>query len=230
MTSLEKEQKLAEKRKSRTTDWAAEEEKRANFPYSRKAVITNLFDIATQNVLEELEETQENYWNVARSTGNFLNMLIKATCKQNVIEIGTSNGYSGIWLAKALKATHGHLTTIEYYDKRIVLAQENFQRCGVDDIITTKQGSALEVLSELVKEENFKCDMLFIDANKREYIDDLKILDPFLKKGAIIAADNITSHANKVVPFVEALQKDDRYQMEILDLPAGLLLAYKIEE
>ncbi|MBP7211364.1 class I SAM-dependent methyltransferase [bacterium] len=230
MTTEEKEKKIEAKRKSRTTDWEAEEAKRSNFPYSRVAVIENIFDKNSQEVLLELEKTQNDFWNVARSTGNFLNMLIKATGKKNVVEIGTSNGYSGIWIANALKSTGGHLTTIEYYEKRIELAKENFKKCGLDDIITIKQGSALEVLQELVKEPDFKCDMLFIDANKREYIEDLKIIDSTLKIGSIITADNITSHADKVVPFVEALQKDDRYQMEILDLPAGLLVAYKIAE
>lgn len=222
------EEKINEKRKSRTTDWHAEEEKRDIYPYSRKAVLENIFDKKTQEVLIELEKTQDNFWNVARSTGNFLNLLLKATNKKNVVEVGTSNGYSAIWIANALKLNNGHLTTIEYYEKRILLAQENFKKCGIEDFITIKQGSALEILQQLVTEKDFKCDFLFIDANKREYIDDYKIIDKVLPKGGIIAADNVTSHAQKVKPFVEALQADENYQVEILDLPAGLLLAYKI--
>ncbi|MDD3436321.1 MAG: O-methyltransferase [Candidatus Gastranaerophilales bacterium] len=176
-----------------------------------------------QQVLEELEKTQKDFWNISRQTANFLNMLIKISGAKNVLEIGTSNGYSGIWLAQALKQTGGHLTTIEFYEKRIVLARENFKKCGVDDIITIKQGSACEVLEQL--DEIF--DFVFIDANKGEYIKYFELIDPKLKNGGIIAADNITSHAEKVAPFVEKIKSDPNYQVEILDLPTGLLLGYK---
>ena len=108
-------------------------------------------DSTTETVLRNLEETQHDFWNISRSTANFLNMMIKITQAKNVIEVGTSNGYSGIWLAKALKETGGHLTTIEFYEKRIVLAKENFKTCGVADIIDIKQGSAIEVLEEIQK-------------------------------------------------------------------------------
>lgn len=181
-----------------------------------------------QRVLEELEETQKDFWNISRVSANFLNMLIKISWAKNVVEVGTSNGYSGIWIANALKKTGGHLTTIEYYEKRITLAQENFKKCDVDDIITIKQGSATEVLEELCADENFTIDLAFIDANKGEYIKYFDIINPRLKKGGIIAADNITSHADKVAPFVDKIKSDPNYQVEILDLPAGMLLAYKL--
>ena len=68
--------------------------------------------------LAELEKTQKDFWNVSRATGNFLNMLVKMTNSKRVLEIGTSNGYSGLWFLSALEQTNGHLTTIEFYDKR----------------------------------------------------------------------------------------------------------------
>ena len=182
-------------------------------------------DSTTEMVLKKLEVTQHDFWNISRVTANFLNMMIKITNAKNVVEVGTSNGYSGIWLAKALKETGGHLTTIEFYEKRIVLAQENFKTCGVSDIIDIKQGSAIEVLEEIPKEEII--DFAFIDANKAQYIDYYNIIDKHLKVGGIITADNITSHAEKVKPFVDAIKGNPKYQVEILDLPAGLLIARK---
>jgi len=179
-------------------------------------------------LLNKLEETQHDFWNIARSSANFLNMLIKISGSKNVVEVGTSNGYSGIWLGKAVQETGGHLTTIEYYEKRIVLAQEHFKICGVDDVITIKQGSACEVLEEICADENFEIAFAFIDANKGEYIKYFDIINTRLKKGGIIAADNITSHPDKVAPFVEKIKADTKYQVEILDLPAGMLLGYKI--
>ena len=180
-----------------------------------------------EETLKELEKTQKDFWNISRTSANFLNMLIKISNAKNVVEVGTSNGYSGIWLADALRQTGGHLTTIEYYEKRIILAQENFKKGGVEDLITIKQGSACEVLEELCADENSKIDFAFIDANKSEYIKYFEIIDKNLKKGGIITADNITSHPDKVASFVEKIKSDPNYQVEILDLPGGMLLAYK---
>ena len=197
-----------------------------------------------KKVLEELEKTSKDFWNISPEAANFLNMLIKISNAKNVIEVGTSNGYSGIWIAKALKETGGHLTTIEYYEKRIVLAQENFKKCEVDDIITILQGSACDVLETIdfkfdfgathvgTPDDNFQnttIDFVFLDANKGEYIKYFDIISPKLKKGGIIVADNITSHPQKVAPFVERIKADPNYQVEILDFPAGMLLAYKIK-
>ena len=98
--------------------------------------IINTFDEITQSVLAELEKTQHDFWNISRTTAEFMYNLIVDAGIKSVIEVGTSNGYSGIWLGKALKKTGGRLTTIEFYDKRIVLAKANFEKCGVSDIIT----------------------------------------------------------------------------------------------
>ena len=181
-------------------------------------------DEQTRNVLNKLEETSKDFWNISRQTANFLSILIKSVNAQNILEIGTSNGYSGIWLAKALKVTGGKLTTVEFWDKRLVLAKENFKICGVEDIITTKLGSACDILPILDEEFDF----VFIDANKSEYIKYFDIIHPKLKKGGIIAADNVLSHAEKVKPFVDKISNHPEYQAQVLDLPAGLLLAIKL--
>ena len=95
--------------------------------------IISTFDKTTQDILIELEKTQKEFWNISRVTAEFLYNLIVESKSQNVIEVGTSNGYSGIWIAKALKKTGGKLTTIEFYDKRLDIAKENFEKCGVSD-------------------------------------------------------------------------------------------------
>ncbi len=179
---------------------------------------------STIETLKELEKTSKDFWNIAPETANFINMLLKISESKNVLEIGTSNGYSAIWIAYALKETGGHLTTIEFWDNRQSLAIENFKKCGVDNLITTRLGSALQILENEIKEE---FDFVFIDANKGEYLKYFELIHPLLKKGGIIAADNVLSHEEKVKPFVEKIKNDSEYQVEILNLPAGLLLAYK---
>lgn len=181
----------------------------------------------TQDILTELEQTADKFWNISRQSGNFINMLIKLMNAKNVLELGTSNGYSGIWMADALKETGGHLTTIEFWEKRQCLAREYFEKCSLSDIITCKIGSAYDVIKNEITGE---FDLVFIDANKQEYIKYFEVVHPLVKKGGVILADNITSHAAKVQPFVDEISNHKDYQVQILDLPDGLLMAYKNQE
>ena len=185
-----------------------------------------IYEENIENTFAELEKTQKEYWNIARETANFLNLLIKTANSKKVLEIGTSNGYSAIWLALALKETNGHLTTIEYWEKRQSVAKENFKICKVDDIITPIIGSAFDVMENLYQNGE-KFDFIFLDANKAEYLGYFEIADKMLEKGGIITADNVLSHEQKVKPFVEAIKNRADYQSEILNLPAGLLIARK---
>ena len=182
-------------------------------------------DEITLETLTELEKTQKEFWNIPRKTGILINTFIKMMNIQNVLEIGTSNGYSGLWIAKALKETGGRLTTIEYYDKRQSVAIANFEKCGVADIIRPIQGSACEVIENLDKNEKF--DFVFIDANKREYIKYFELVKPHLTEKALIIADNIISHAEKVQTFIDAIDADDEFQYEIVELPGGILIAHR---
>lgn len=184
-----------------------------------------VMDEVTAGVLAELEKTQKDFWNVPRKTGVLMNSFIKMMNIQNALEIGTSNGYSGIWLAKALKQTGGKLTTIEFYEKRQSIAKENFKICGVDDVVRPIQGSACEVLASF--DENEKFDFVFIDACKREYVKYFEMIKPHLTSKALIVADNIISHAEKVQDFIEAVDADDEFQYEILEVPGGILVAYR---
>ena len=184
-----------------------------------------IMDEITAETMAELEKTQKEFWNIPRKTGVLINTFIKMMGIKSALEIGTSNGYSGLWIAKALKETGGKLTTIEFYEKRQSVAISNFEKCGVADIIRPLQGSACEVLEALGPEEKF--DFVFIDANKREYVKYFELVKPHLTEKALIIADNITSHAEKVQDFIDAVDKDDEFQYEIVEVPGGILIAYK---
>ena len=191
--------------------------------------ITKFFDEKTSETCFNLEKTIQDFWNVERSSANFLNLMVKIKNAKSALEIGTSNGYSGIWIAKALKETGGHLTTIEYWEKRSSLAIENFKQAGVNDIITTITGDAIEILKEM-KEKNFpKFDFIFVDANKAEYIEYFKSYDSLLTVGGVIISDNILSHYKKTRDFVETLMAHPNYQNQILNFDAGLMVSYKIK-
>lgn len=184
-----------------------------------------IMDEITSETLAELEKTQKDFWNIPRKTGVLINTFIKMMNIQSVLEIGTSNGYSGLWIAKALKTTGGKLTTIEYYEKRQSIAIENFKKCGVFDIVRPIQGDACESIQALSEDEKF--DLVFIDANKREYVKYFELVKPHLTPKALIIADNIISHAEKVQTFIDAVDADDEFQYEIVEVPGGILIAYR---
>lgn len=184
-----------------------------------------IFDDITSETLAGLEETQKQFWNIPRVTGGLINMFIKMMNIKNALEIGTSNGYSGLWIAKALKETGGKLTTIEYYEKRQSIAIENFKKCGVMELVRPLQGDAIETILSFPPEEKF--DFVFIDANKRQYVEYFRLIKPHLTPKALIVADNITSHTEKVQTFIDAIDCDEEFQYEIVETPGGILVAYR---
>lgn len=189
------------------------------------------FDNDVEQILSELEKTQKEFWNLDRYCANFLYELIIKNNAKNVLEIGTSNGYSGIWILEALKETKGRLTTIEYWEKRQSVARNHFSKLSLDNLVEPKIGSAIVVLEDLFFEvENNKrpfYDFIFIDANKNEYLDYFKLADKILIKGGTILADNILSHKEKTMPYVENLKNNPCYSSEILEIGAGMMLSIK---
>lgn len=182
--------------------------------------------------LTELEKTRKDFWNLPRESANFINMLIKMNHIKTVLEIGTSNGYSAIWICDALKKNDGHMVSLEFWQKRIDLAVENLKACGLLDFVTIKCGSAFTLIQELTpedfKSDTLELDMIFIDANKSEYIKYFELVHPLLKKGGIILADNVTSHPEKTQPFMDEIYSREDYQTQLLPFDGGLLMALKI--
>ena len=187
------------------------------------------FNSDIEEILSELEKTQHDYWNLDRYCANFLNMLIKINRSKNVLEIGTSNGYSGIWILKALEETGGHFTTIEFWEKRQRVARENFK--VTKSPCEPKIGSAIVVLEDLLSEiqnnKREKYDFIFIDANKKEYLSYFKLVNQMISDDGVILADNILSHKEKTAPYVEELYGNKNYSSQILELGAGMMLSVK---
>lgn len=190
---------------------------------------SNIFPPKTLEILQSLDKTREDFWNVDNESANFLNILVKSNNTKNALEIGTSNGYSSIWLAQALKTTGGKLTTIEFWDNRLNVAIENFKKAELSSIIEPKLGQAVMILEEMAYSPNPPIfDFIFIDANKSEYIKYFKLVDKMLKKGGIIAADNILSHYKKVEPYVLEITSRTDYQSQLIPLDTGIMISYKL--
>jgi len=187
-----------------------------------------------ENKLSELEITQKQFWNIDRGTANLLSIIIKASNYRNIVEVGTSNGYSGIWLGLAAKETNGKVVTIEFHKCRYDVAVENFKLCKLENIVDARQGMAIDELIDLAKEdynstEEQFLDFAFVDANKAQYIKYFELIDAKLRKGGLIAFDNMLSHKEKVQDTLEALQNNPNYQIQMVNTEAGLLLAYKLK-
>lgn len=190
------------------------------------------FDSTTEEILSQLEKTQKEFWNLDRECANLLNTLIQIHNSKNVLEIGTSNGYSGIWILKALEHTKGKYTTIEFWEKRQREARKNFEICCPNIKAEAKIGSAIVILQDLEEEiqkgKRERYDFVFIDANKKEYIEYFKILDNITTDNAVILADNILSHYEKTKNYTEELFNSNNYQSQIIDIGAGMMLSKKI--
>lgn len=202
--------------------------------YEVKKINPSCFDKTTEEILSNLEKTKNSFWNLDRECANFLNTLIKIKNAKNVLEIGTSNGYSGIWILKALKETKGKLTTVEYWEKRQSVARANFSKCVPEVYAESKIGAAVIVLEDMLDEikqnKREKFDFVFIDANKKEYIEYFELIDKMINKGSVILADNILTHYKKVEDYVSTLFNNPSYQSQILPFGAGMMLSYKISD
>ena len=189
------------------------------------------FEEKIDEILRSLEATRESFWNIDRNSAEFLNMLIRLRGARNVLEIGTSNGYSGIWILKALEYTKGKLTTIEYWEKRQSIARDNFKKLSLDKRVEPKIGAALVVLEDLLQEveaqSREKYDFVFMDAAKKEYADYFTLVDKMLCNNGVILADNILSHDEKVKPYIEKVKKRKDYDSFILNIGSGMMLAIK---
>jgi len=142
-----------------------------------------------KNALAVLGKIMENerYRNVPQHDGRLLRIMAESMVAKNVVEIGSSTGYSGIWLGLALKNTGGKMTTYEIDAKRAATARANFKNAGMADIITLVEGDAHKEVAKLKE----PIDLIFLDADKEGYIDYLKKLLPLVRPGGLIIAHNI---------------------------------------
>ncbi len=139
-------------------------------------------------------ERSERMLSITRNIGLFYNIFLRSTGAKNILEIGTSVGYSTIWFAEALRENLGtKIISLEQDSKKIERAKKNFVTAGIEQYVEILQGDALETLSKISnqKESLSKFDFIFIDADKERYIQYFDMSLPLLKKGGVIGADNI---------------------------------------
>jgi caffeoyl-CoA O-methyltransferase len=174
--------------------------------------------------LEKMRATEKGMMNVAPAEGEYLSQLVQKLKAKRVLEIGTSNGYSGIWFALGLRTTGGKLLTLDVDQGRRSLALKNFRATGMDDIIESRLGDALKILPTL----QGPFDLVFIDAWKPDYKKYLDLALPLVRSGGVIAAHNVVSHADEVQDFLAEIRTNRQLKTEMVRVgPAGLSISYK---
>jgi caffeoyl-CoA O-methyltransferase len=139
------------------------------------------------SVLEEARNSGGVYLEVPVTDGRMLRLLTETADAKQVVEVGTSTGYSGLWLCLALHKTGGRLTTFEYDAGRAAQARKHFQQAGVEKIVTVVEGDA----HQNIRQVKGPVDVVFIDADKEGYLDYLQKLLPLVRPGGLILAHNI---------------------------------------
>jgi predicted O-methyltransferase YrrM len=192
-------------------------------------------------------ESDKKYWNVPRGTAELLRALASRKDVRKILEIGTSNGYSGIFLAEALSHKKGILYTVESHRGRFDEARKNFRGAGLEKFVVQVYGHAPEVFwkgdehgeraknqtgrGELAEEYGF--DMVFMDATKMEYAQYLEDILPRLREGGFIVADNCVSHGEELDEFfrlLDAYARKGVLKWGLLKNDNGLVVAEKLKD
>ncbi len=206
---------------------------------NKATIYATKFSEQTDPLLQEIEKyTLENHPHANMLSGplqgKFLEIISKIIAPVNILEIGTFTGYSALCLAKGL-GLNGKLHTIELREDDAKIAKDFFAKSSHNDKIILHQGNALDIIPELAP----TWDLIFIDADKINYINYYELTLPHLKIGGVILVDNVLFHgdvldenisgknAKAIHAFNEYIAKDKRVQRIILTVRDGLMLMRK---
>ncbi|WP_224388962.1 O-methyltransferase [Pseudonocardia sp. ICBG1293] len=191
-------------------------------------------DPALAGLLGELEEFGASHdastddrsrkmLNITHDTGVFLSLLIKATASRHVLEIGTSNGYSTLWLADAV-GPQGTVTTIEQAPDKIDLAHRNIDRAGLTSRVHQILGDAGEFLTTT---GHHGFDLVFLDSDREQYTGWWPHLQRMLPVGRLLVVDNAVSHAHQMTDFRETIDATTGWLSSLSPIGNGELLVLR---
>lgn len=155
---------------------------------------------------------------IGPDTGRLLNIMARSLAAPTILEIGTSFGYSGIWLAEAARAAGGRLVTMELHGYKSAHARVMAERAGLADHVDFKVGDAVEMIGELPG----KVDLVFLDLWKNLYIPCLEAFYPKLNPGAIIVADNMLGPDPAVKEYGRAIRARPGITSVLLPIGSGI--------
>ena len=179
-----------------------------------------------RRLLDEMEAKGYRYWSVPRKDGEFLHLLVKATRSRNVLELGTSHGFSAIWIGLGLEETRGRLTTIEIDRERYELARAHVREAGLSQRVDLIRGDAHAEVTKL----DGPFDFVFIDADKEGQVDYFNKLYPKkLSPGGILAVHNAIRQADSMKDYLKMIRKHPDFDTVIVSatMDDGFCLSYR---
>ncbi len=171
--------------------------------------------VTAAEVLKEIEAASKKSFLpiIGPIKGKYLAETVEKSQPQRILEVGTLVGYSSILMATRL-SQNAHITTIEINPASAKKARENIRRLGLSDTIEVLVGDARNVIPEIQGE----FDMVFIDAEKTEYLDYLRLCEPKLKKNGIVFADNVKIFADRMQDFLDYIRNSGHYSSQFIDV------------
>lgn len=175
---------------------------------------------------EQEQDRSKKMLNVEPETAQFMSMLVRSSQRKSLLEIGTSNGYSTIWLAWATRAIGGSVTSIDRDERKHVLAEKNLRRADLQHVVTLVCGDATKLVADL----SGPFDFIFFDADRISAPSQLHLLLPKFTPDAFILADNVSSHPNEIAQYLATLETLPQFEKMVVPLGKGLSIAYRMSE
>jgi predicted O-methyltransferase YrrM len=160
---------------------------------------------------------------IAPETGRFVAVCAASAPDGLLFEIGTSAGYSTLYLALAARLKNTKVVTFKVLERKIGMAEETFQKADVRDVVELVGQDARRVLAEY---ENIA--FCFLDAEKEYYSECYDLIIPQMVSGGILVADNVISHKEELAPFVDYVARDNRVDSVVVPIGRGELLVRKL--
>ena len=168
-------------------------------------------------------EHSKKMLNLEPDTARLVHILARSNGAKRILEIGTSNGYSTIWLASVVAENGGRVTTIDVSADKQTMARENLRRAGLLDFVELQLGKAGTIVKELAG----PFDVVFIDADRMGAAENLKVLMPKLAPSALLLADNVLSHPGEIAGYLAAVKKLEEFEHVVVPIGKGLSVAYR---
>jgi len=193
-----------------------------NIPEAIKEKMRYLESINKKDRLDGIPEHQR-LRQIPPETGKFIAILAATTPDGTYLEIGTSAGYSTLWLALACKELGRKLVTFEVSEEKATLAKETFRIAGIEETVELVIGDAREYL------QNYSnISFCFLDAAKEVYFDCYEKLIPNMISGGLLIADNAISHKDKLKSMIERVLTDERVDAVVVPIGSGELICRKL--
>jgi predicted O-methyltransferase YrrM len=173
---------------------------------------------------ERASARHEKMLNITPETGEFLAILVRATNAQRVLEIGTSNGYSTLWLADAVKTIAGNVVTIELSAMKTEMAQGNLERAGLSAWVRQEVTEAGRFLSH---QPPSSFDLVFLDADRQQYLAWWPWIQTVLAPGGLLVVDNAVSHAAEMERFIAEVRATAGWLSQVVPIGKGQFVALK---